>query len=71
MHHHGIYAYRCGVLRRFVNAAPSELEICEQLEQLRALSMGMTIRVGQPTVRPGSGVDTEADLSAVAAELLR
>lgn len=69
-HHHGIYAYRCGVLRRLVNAAPSELEICEQLEQLRALSLGMMIRVGRPPRRPGVGVDTEEDLAAAAAELL-
>jgi 3-deoxy-manno-octulosonate cytidylyltransferase (CMP-KDO synthetase) len=62
LHHHGIYAYRCGVLRRFVEAEPSDLEICEQLEQLRALSLGMTIAVGVPSVRPGTGVDTEADL---------
>ncbi|MGB5333790.1 MAG: 3-deoxy-manno-octulosonate cytidylyltransferase, partial [Woeseiaceae bacterium] len=40
LHHHGIYAYRCGVLRRFVAAEPSDLEVCEQLEQLRALSLG-------------------------------
>lgn len=70
LHHHGIYAYRCGVLRRLVTAPPSQLETCEQLEQLRALSLGMTIKVGIPTTRPGAGVDTEADL-AVAAEQLR
>ncbi len=69
LHHHGIYAYRCGVLRRFVAAEPSDLEICEQLEQLRALSLGMTIAVGIPTVRPGSGVDTEADLERARREL--
>lgn len=69
LHHHGIYAYRCGVLRRLVAAEPSELEMCEQLEQLRALSLGMTIRVGIPDQRPGTGVDTEADLVAVAAQL--
>jgi len=69
LHHHGIYAYRCGVLRRLVNAPPSELEICEQLEQLRALSLGMTIVVGVPPVRPGAGVDTEADLARAAKEL--
>ncbi|MDH3363566.1 MAG: 3-deoxy-manno-octulosonate cytidylyltransferase [Gammaproteobacteria bacterium] len=62
LHHHGIYAYRCGVLRRFVAAEPSDLEVCEQLEQLRALSLGMTIAVGVPSVRPGTGVDTEEDL---------
>ncbi len=62
LHHHGIYAYRCGVLRRFVDAPPSDLEICEQLEQLRALSLGMTIAVGVPAVRPGTGIDTPEDL---------
>ncbi len=69
LHHHGIYGYRCGVLRRFVAAHPSPLELIEQLEQLRALSLGMTIRVGRPTTRPGRGVDTAADLEAVAREL--
>jgi 3-deoxy-manno-octulosonate cytidylyltransferase (CMP-KDO synthetase) len=69
LHHHGIYAYRCGVLRQFVAAEPSELEVCEQLEQLRALSLGMTIAVGIPFERPGSGVDTEEDLKRAAAEL--
>lgn len=69
LHHHGIYAYRCGVLRRLVTSPPSPLELAEELEQLRALSLGMTIRVGAPTVRPGRGVDTEADLATVAAEL--
>ena len=69
LHHHGIYAYRCGVLRRFVAAEPSDLEVCEQLEQLRALSLGMTIAVGIPTVRPGSSVDTEADLERARREL--
>jgi 3-deoxy-manno-octulosonate cytidylyltransferase (CMP-KDO synthetase) len=62
LHHHGIYAYRCGVLRRFVAAQPSDLEVCEQLEQLRALSLGMTIAVGVPAIRPGIGIDTEEDL---------
>ena len=69
LHHHGIYAYRCGVLRELVLAEASELEICEQLEQLRALTLGMTIAVGVPAKRPGIGVDTEDDLRRVAAEL--
>ena len=30
MHHHGIYAYRSGVLRRLVTARPSELELFER-----------------------------------------
>ena len=69
LHHHGIYAYRCGVLRRFVAAEPSDLEVCEQLEQLRALSLGMTIAVGVPDERPGAGVDVADDLARVAREL--
>jgi 3-deoxy-manno-octulosonate cytidylyltransferase (CMP-KDO synthetase) len=69
LHHHGLYAYRCGVLRRLVATEPSPLEVAEQLEQLRALSIGLRIRVGIPDVRPGRGVDTEADLEAVSAEL--
>ena len=69
LHHHGIYAYRCGILRRLVAAQPSALELAEHLEQLRALSLGMTIRVGIPAVRPGAGVDTEDDLAAAAREL--
>jgi 3-deoxy-manno-octulosonate cytidylyltransferase (CMP-KDO synthetase) len=69
LQHHGIYAYRCGVLRRFVAAEASRLERCEQLEQLRALALGMTIRVGVPSARPGIGVDTEADLEAAARAL--
>ena len=70
LHHHGIYAYRCGVLRRFVNASPSPLEVCEQLEQLRALSLGLTIAVDIPTLRPGIGVDTPDDLLRAEQELL-
>ena len=63
--HHGIYGYRCAVLRRLVAAPPSPLERCERLQQLRALSLGMRIRVGVPASRPGPGVDTDADLALV------
>lgn len=69
LHHHGIYAYRCGVLRRIVAADPSQLEFVEQLEQLRALSLGMSIRVGIASERPGTGVDSEDDLAVAAANL--
>lgn len=69
LQHHGIYAYRCRALRSFVDAGASPLEKIEQLEQLRALSLGMRIAVGIPSVRPGAGVDTEEDL-AVAEQTL-
>ena len=71
LHHHGIYAYRCGVLRALVSAEPSSLEVSEQLEQLRALSLGMTIAVGVPEVRPGIGVDTEEDLHRATLDLAK
>lgn len=66
LHHHGIYAYRAGVLRRLVAAPAARLEEAERLEQLRALVLGMTIRVAIPEIRPGAGVDTESDLQEVA-----
>lgn len=65
LQHHGIYAYRVNTLSQLVRASRADLEQCEQLEQLRALSIGIKIRVGRPSVRPGPGVDTEKDLRAV------
>lgn len=69
LQHHGIYAYRNSVLQRIVAAPQSSLEKAEQLEQLRALGLGMKIKVGIPSTRPGPGVDTEDDLAAAAAAL--
>ena len=63
MHHHGIYAYRCGTLREIVAAERSDLEACEHLEQLRALSIGLKIKVAKALSRPPAGVDTEEDLA--------
>jgi len=65
LHHHGIYAYRCGVLRKLVAARPSPIETSEKLEQLRAISLGMKIGVCSPKERPGMGVDTIEDLEAI------
>ncbi len=67
LRHHGIYAYRRHVLRQLVTAGPCVLEQCEMLEQLRALWLGITLRVGRATIRPESGVDTEEDLKAAEA----
>ena len=64
LHHHGIYAYRAETLQTIVESEPSPLEQCEHLEQLRALSLGLNIRIGVPTRRPGPGIDTEEDLAA-------
>ena len=69
LRHHGIYAYRCAVLRQLIAAGPCDMEHCEKLEQLRALWLGITVRVGRASVRPGRGVDTEEDIAAVEAAL--
>ena len=58
--HLGIYGYRRDVLRKLVHFAPSPLEQCEKLEQLRALEHGIPIRVVMSSHR-GVGVDTPAD----------
>jgi 3-deoxy-manno-octulosonate cytidylyltransferase (CMP-KDO synthetase) len=65
LRHHGIYAYRCSVLRKLIAAGPCDMEQIEKLEQLRALWLGITLRVGRASVRPGPGVDTEQDITAV------
>ncbi|MFN2381354.1 MAG: 3-deoxy-manno-octulosonate cytidylyltransferase [Guyparkeria sp.] len=65
--HLGLYAYRAGFLRRFVQAGSPEIERLEKLEQLRALSMGETIAIEIAEVTPPSGVDTQADLERVRA----
>jgi len=65
LRHHGIYAYRRHVLRQLVDAGPCALEQCEKLEQLRALWLGITLRVGRVTSPIARGVDTEEDLAFV------
>lgn len=69
LRHLGIYAYRIGALRRVAHAAPHPHELAESLEQLRALAMGLRIRVGVRDEAPGHGVDTEADLARAEALL--
>jgi len=69
LRHHGIYAYRCSVLRQLIAAGPCDMERIEKLEQLRALWLGIPLRVGRASVRPGRGVDTEEDIAAVEAVL--
>src|ERR1700722_11274996 len=67
--HLGIYAYRVSALRRITVLPPSEHELLEQLEQLRALDHGMDIRVADARVAPGIEVNTAADLASVEALL--
>lgn len=69
LRHIGLYAYRAGFLRRYVELEPSPLEAAEKLEQLRVLWYGMRIHVGIAAEMPGPGVDTAADLECVTALL--
>jgi 3-deoxy-manno-octulosonate cytidylyltransferase (CMP-KDO synthetase) len=66
--HVGVYGFRRHALARLVALPPSALERSEGLEQLRALETGMRIRV-LITTYESHGVDTPADLKAVANRL--
>jgi len=61
-YHVGIYAYRAGYLRQYVNYQPSPLEQMESLEQLRALYYGDAIYVAQAQAESPISVDTQEDL---------
>ena len=67
--HIGMYAYRVRALQHLAALAPSPLELREKLEQLRALENGLDVRVGIACERPGSDVNTAADLERVRALL--
>jgi 3-deoxy-manno-octulosonate cytidylyltransferase (CMP-KDO synthetase) len=63
--HIGLYAYRRVALEQFHRLPPSPLERAEGLEQLRFLEADIPI-VAVETTEQTIGVDTEADLQAVA-----
>ena len=69
--HLGLYAYRAGFLKRYPRLPHSPLEQLEQLEQLRVLQAGEKIQVAEVVERPGQGIDTDRDLAAAEAELIR
>lgn len=66
--HLGLYAYRKQALERFAAFPPGRLEQTERLEQLRLLENGIPIHVAESPLDT-IGVDTEEDLSRVAALL--
>jgi 3-deoxy-manno-octulosonate cytidylyltransferase (CMP-KDO synthetase) len=55
--HFGIYVYRRAFLTTYVSLAPTPLEQCEMLEQLRVLEHGYRIAVAVREYR-GCGIDT-------------
>jgi 3-deoxy-manno-octulosonate cytidylyltransferase (CMP-KDO synthetase) len=63
LRHIGIYAYRAGFIKDYVNWPPSALEQIESLEQLRVLWQGERIHVAVANTRLDvEGVDTPEDL---------
>ncbi|MCO4799478.1 MAG: 3-deoxy-manno-octulosonate cytidylyltransferase [Colwelliaceae bacterium] len=63
LRHIGIYAYRAGFIKDYVNWPASQLEQVESLEQLRVLWQGEKIHVDVAESRlPVEGVDTPEDL---------
>ena len=69
--HIGLYAYRVGSLKTISASVPCELETTEQLEQLRALWLGLKIIVAEAVEAPSQHVDTEADLEKIRRYVLR
>jgi 3-deoxy-manno-octulosonate cytidylyltransferase (CMP-KDO synthetase) len=67
-HHIGLYAYQRAALEKFVKLKPSQLELREKLEQLRAIEAGMRIDVAIVDAVP-LGVDTPAELEKARAIL--
>lgn len=63
--HIGIYAYRAGFIKRYVNWPRSPWEEIEKLEQLRVLWHGEPIHVSVVKESTGPGVDTREDLERV------
>ena len=67
LRHVGIYAYRRSVLHSVTSSPMCDLERLEKLEQLRALWLGVDIRVMPWADMPPHGVDTPADVERVCA----
>lgn len=65
LRHIGIYAYRAGFIKQYVQWAPTSLENLEKLEQLRVLWYGERIHVALAKEEPAVGVDTPEDLEKV------
>jgi 3-deoxy-manno-octulosonate cytidylyltransferase (CMP-KDO synthetase) len=66
--HWGIYMYTKSLLQRFVTWPPSRLEVCEKLEQLRAMENGVKIRVLVSDTLV-IGVDVPEDIARVESQM--
>jgi 3-deoxy-manno-octulosonate cytidylyltransferase (CMP-KDO synthetase) len=71
LRHIGIYAYRAGFIKDYVQWPASQLEQIESLEQLRVLWQGEKIHVAVAETRLAvEGVDTPEDLEKARAYAL-
>jgi len=67
--HVGIYAYRAGFIKQYIELSVSPLELLESLEQLRVIYHGYSIKIEQAKITPHAGVDTLEDLAKVIAHI--
>lgn len=65
LRHIGIYAYKVGFIRKYIQWSISSLETVESLEQLRILWNGEKVLVATVSDAPEAGVDTVEDLQRV------
>lgn len=63
--HIGLYAYRAGFVKKYIELPQTDLERIESLEQLRVMWHGFSIVVPMAEEIPGPGVDTAEDLENV------
>lgn len=63
--HIGLYGYRAGFIKQYLEWQSSDIEKTESLEQLRVLYYGEKIKVISAKIAPGPGVDTIDDLNRV------
>ena len=63
--HIGLYGYRAGFIRQYLEWQSSDIEKTESLEQLRVLYYGEKIKVITAETPPGPGIDTIDDLNRV------
>ena len=63
--HLGLYAYRLAALRHYTACAPTSLEVCERLEQLRIMEQGGRIAMAAACEFIPAGIDTADDLQRV------
>ena len=60
-HHLGIYGWDRSIIEKYIKLKPSNLEMSEKLEQLRALEAGINIKILITNEKP-IGIDTISDL---------